>query len=364
MPTQPVIDSVEFQRDSCRHLSSPFYSELLACALSDAASGVPFWDAMDRWQGNPMSALLPLRMLGALHDLVLAGRAPALAASYPSPGFAGDPVTAWAELNAVIRREETFIDARLDAQVQTNEVRRCLALLPGFLLISERSGLPLRLAEIGASAGLNLCWDRYRYRLGDMTWGDPEAPITLDAEWSGPLPNFGPVTVTSRQGCDISPLDMRDEADRRRLQSFVWPDQHERLDLLRRAIDAAAAQPLDLIRKSAGDFVEQVLADRVEGEVTVIYHSIMWIYVPEPERKRITAAIETAGRYACVEAPLAWLRMEFADGEKAGLWLDYWPNPAGPASEHVREHLAECHYHGTSIRWLGAGTPLPDQPVE
>lgn len=353
MPKQMVLDSVKVQQGTCGKLNSPFYSDLFACALGDAATGVPFWDVLDAWDGNPLSSLLPLRMLGALHDLVIGGRADALAASYPRPGFPGDVRTAWAELNVVIARERAFIEARLDTQIQTNEVRRCAALLPGFLVVSERAGLPLRLSELGASAGLNLCWDVYRYQLGDATWGRADSPLTLETSWTGELPKLGPVEITSRRGCDISPLDMTNEDDCRRLQSFVWPDHFERLDLLRRALRAAERQSLDVVKMSAGDFVDEVLAERPVGEVTVIYHSIMWLYVPEAERTRITEAISAAGIQATRESPLAWLRMEFVDDEKAALWLDYWPNSEGDRSPHVREHLADCHYHGTSVKWFG-----------
>jgi hypothetical protein len=353
MPKPSVVDSVRFQRGACLNLSSPFYAELLGCALDDAAEGIPFWDALDNWDGNPRSSLLTLRILGALHDLVLSGREASLAAAYPSEDFAGDPVTAWAELNSTIARNEAFIESRLDAQVQTNEVRRCAALMPGFLVVSKRAGLPLRLAELGASAGLNLCWDMYRYQIGDVSWGNESAPLTLATTWHGDPPPMVPVEVRSRRGCDISPLDMSSEDDRRRLQSFVWPDQRERLTLLRRAIGAASKQQLDLVQMSAGDFVDEVLSDPPQGEVTVIYHSIMWLYVPENEQIRIAEAIERAGQRATHDSPVAWLRMEFVDGNSAALWLDYWPNPDGENTPHVRERLADCHYHGTSVTWFG-----------
>jgi hypothetical protein len=55
---------------------------------------------------------------------------------------------------------------------QTNEVRRSAVLLPGFLTIAAETGLPLRILELGASAGLNQLWDRRHYRLGEIgEWG-------------------------------------------------------------------------------------------------------------------------------------------------------------------------------------------------
>ena len=87
------------------------------------------------------------------------------------------------------------------------------------------------------------------------------------------------------------------------------------------------------------------LAESGHGVLTVIYHSVMWLYVPEQERNRIESALRRAGEAAGPEAPLAWLRMEFVDEHEAGLFLDYWPGGAS-------EQLARCHYHGTSVDWL------------
>lgn len=355
MPKQSLVDSVQFQQASCGNLNSPFYSELFACALADTGPGTPFWEVLDAWTGNPVTARLPLRILGAVHDLVLAGRAEALAAEYPRPGVPGDAKAAWPLVNELITREWNFVASRLNDQVQTNEIRRCSALLPGFLEIARRAERPLRLAELGASAGLNLCWDAYRYRLGTYEWGNEASAIALEIDWTGDAPPSARIEIANRKGCDISPLDMRIDDDRRRLRSFVWPDHPERMERLSAAIDAAANERLNIVKMSAGDFVDQVLSERRDGEATVIYHSIMWAYVPKAERDAITLAITRASESATADSPLAWLRMEAVAVNAAALWLDYWPDPSG-AEGHIRERLAHCHFHGTSVDWFGPGT--------
>ena len=134
-------------------------------------------------------------------------------------------------------------------------------LLPGFLAIARETGLPLEIAEIGASAGLNLNFDRYHYRYGAAEWGDPASPVRLAPELRGKLPPLdGALTVSARSGCDIAPVDLSNKAARLRLRCFIWADQTARLQRLDAAIGLALAAPVTLVQADAADFVRQKLA--------------------------------------------------------------------------------------------------------
>ena len=137
-------------------------------------------------------------MASALHALVLQGEAPDLAAVYP-PQAEPDPSRLRLALTLAVEQHRPFIAAVLASPPQTNEVGRSAVLLGGFLQIAAETGLPLRLLDIGGSAGLNMVWDRYGYRLGAGTWGDPASPVQLAPAWSGPLPRLdAAVHVASR----------------------------------------------------------------------------------------------------------------------------------------------------------------------
>jgi hypothetical protein len=229
--------------------------------------------------------------------------------------------------------------------IQTNEVGRTGALIGGFLRVARRTGLPLRLLEIGASAGLNLRWDRYRYELGDARWGDPASPaVVRPVLESEPPPLVGAVEVAERRGCDRRPNDPTGEEGRLTLLSYCWPDQTARVELLRAALDIAAEVPVAVDEASAGDWLEARLAEPAEGAATVVFHSIFWGYVPRPEQERIEATLRARGEEATPDAPLAWLRME-PGGEQTEVRLRTWPG----GDERV---LAEAGYHGTPLRWL------------
>src|SRR5207253_1719152 len=89
-----------------------------------------------------------------------------------------------------ISREDERLTAFLDSPPQTNEVSRSAALLPGYLAIARLAGLPLAIREIGASAGLNLFFDRYSYDYGRFGWGEPAARTRIACEWRGPKSNL------------------------------------------------------------------------------------------------------------------------------------------------------------------------------
>jgi hypothetical protein len=203
---------------------------------------------------------------------------------------------------------------------------------------------------VGASGGLNLLWDEWFYRATTWNWGDSSSPLHLAVEWTGPPPPAPVVRVLARRGCDVAPLDVRRTDDRLRLLAYVWPDQHERLEHLRRAIECVAASPVRVDRQEAGAWLAQHLpADaprHVGGAVRVVYHSIVLQYLSPARRDAALACIQGHGAAATAATPLAWLRLEPAvDRRNAELTLTTWPGGR-------EQTLAQADFHGRWVRWL------------
>jgi hypothetical protein len=350
-PPEAAAVEAAFRRQGevCGQMGSALYAGLLARCADDYAASGAVARAVDGWRGHPVLDNLPLRLLGAAHFLALCGEAPALAACFPSTGGRFAPEPAWRALHALLAEQRERIRGHLDEQVQTNEVRRCCALLPGFLAVAREWRHPLALLEIGASAGLNQCFDRYRYALGDARYGPAEARLTLRCEWRGaPFDPRGALRVASRAGCDLSPIDLEDRRARLRLESFFWPDQTERLALLRAACACVRDAGVKIERMRAGDWLARELAAPAPERTRVVFHSVMWMYVPAEERRRIGALLEAAGAASPASAPLAWLRVEGVGYEHCEIRLRTWPG----GEDRL---LGRAHYHGTWVEWLAPG---------
>ncbi|WP_300301509.1 DUF2332 family protein, partial [Ferrovibrio sp.] len=250
-------------------------------------------------------------------------------------------------LDAALRRHADLLARYLQSAPQTNDPQRSAILLGGFLQITRQFGpLPLDICEIGASAGLNQSWFRYAYDFGDWHWGEAaQAPLALRADWSGPRPPDGAPLVRHSAACDLAPIDPDNPEDRQRLLSYIWADQPERLDRVRRALDFAARSGIRVTRSAAGDFVAQALQRRQPGGVFVLCHSIVWQYIDPTEQQRITGLMRAAGEAATPDAPLAWLRFESGAAKDGGeLALTLWPG----GDTH---QLAVADYHGRWVRW-------------
>lgn len=155
---------------------SPLYAALMAAAADDLdAGGV----VARLFAGVPVprGSVPQLRLMAALHELVLSGAAPALARFYPSAGGSRSPQRAWPAARTALREHFQWVRERLPRIVQTNEVGRSCVLYAVLLWLTDRSDRPLRLLEIGASAGLNLRPDRYAYLVGEQTLGDPSSAL-------------------------------------------------------------------------------------------------------------------------------------------------------------------------------------------
>jgi hypothetical protein len=299
---------VREQAQACQGLGSPFYGVLLDRVAADVAAGGPALAVLAARPENPGNAALALRLAGGVHALVLDGVVPELAAHFPSTGGDGDATAAWPVLRQVLAEHRDTLVAGLDSPPQTNEVGRSAALLAGLLHVPEAATMPVRLVELGASAGLNLRADRYAHQRADGGWWGPaDALVRIGGAWQLPVPDVVP-DVVERTGCDLRPLDPLDPLARRRLESYVWPDQRERLERLRAALEEAARTPATVHRLGAAEMLAGT--EPAEGVLTVVWHSVVWQYLPASEQASAGAEIDRLLAAATPTAPVAHVAVE------------------------------------------------------
>jgi hypothetical protein len=268
--------------------------------------GKPEWDA-------------PLRLLGGLHYLVLAGDA-----SWD------DPLETHAEFLREFVREQT---------VQTNEVQRTWMLLPCFLRAAQLLDVDeLDVVELGPSAGLNLVWDGYRYSYQAGEWGPADTALRLTGEERSRIPTAlldVNVRVGRRVGIDLAPIDVTTDEGARLVQCFVWAGQDERFDRLTRAIEVVRADPPELVR---GDFAHE-LPNVLRERPTLVFQTAAFPYVSDETRAAVRETLSRA------RAPLVFVTAGRPRGDEEHGWgmrLEAYPGG-------VREFIGHADFHGA---WL------------
>jgi hypothetical protein len=294
----------------------------------------------------------PVNLLfGAVNTLLLAGVAHPLADHYPSVGGHAPPREAWPAFKDFCKRYETEIVGMVSTRrVQTNEVGRCGLLLPAFALAS--GGRPVHIIEVGASAGLNLIFDAYRYEYTRdgrtaCTCGSADSPARIRTELHGekqaPIPETPP-TVAGRMGVDIAPVDLADDDAVRWTEALIWPDQVHRLQLFRAAVTLARAAPPRIVEGDGVEMLEGLVEAAAAGALPCVFHSHAIYQMTEAWRRHFEGKLADLGR----RRDLAHVSLE---------WLGDDPGPRlhltlFRAGEATRTHLADCHHHGAWIRWL------------
>lgn len=347
-----VLASLDTQIGWCLKLDAPFTAGLVGAARDNVARGGALAALVVPWPGKPFADALPIRIAGAFHALARSGRAPALAAIYPpasAPSWEDSAIAAL--IDDVARAHRDTIAAFIAHPPQTNEVARSAVLMAGYAEVARTTGLPLRILELGASAGLNLLWDHWAYRIGPRTIGPANAALTLAPDWRGTPPAIERLpTVVERRACDRSPIDLDASGAVDRLLAYVWPDHPERMERLAAAIAVAreARPPVDAA--DAGDWLEdQLLGPPGDaGVATVVAHSIVWQYFAPETKARARAALERAGAAATPTHPVAWLAFEQRTTDTPpDVTLTRWPGGE-------RRTVARAHPHGAWIEWLAA----------
>jgi hypothetical protein len=234
--------------------TSPLY-ERVAVALSESD------EALRAIETAPARKRNPTVILAALHDLALAGRAPALAAAYAA---ADGDAAARAAIDTLLRMTDSVVSIAVRRQTRANETGRCAVLYPAIAEAARRVGAnAVGLIDVGCSAGLNLSVDRVGITYDNgQSLGDASSPVQLSSSIVGdrPVPTRAIPEVVARVGVDLDPVDVTDADDARWLRACLWPDSPghpERVARLEAETALAATAPPLLLR---GDAVE-VLPD-------------------------------------------------------------------------------------------------------
>ena len=280
--------------------TSPLY-ERVAVALSGSDA------ALRAIEAAPARRRQPTVILAALHDLALAGRAPALAAAYA----AGDGDTAArAAIDTLLRSTDSVVALAARRTVRRDETGRCSVLYPVIAEGARRVGAQtVGLIDVGCSAGLNLNVDRVGITYSNgQSLGDPSSPVQFSASIVGyrPVPPRAMPGVVARIGIDPDPLDVTDTDDARWLRACVAPDQPERRARLDAELALAATAPPLLLRADAVEVLSEAIAGVPADALPVVLTTWALSSFPLESRAGFLSRLEdaAAGR------PLVWVSVE------------------------------------------------------
>lgn len=346
-PEQRTARVLRTQARHCAAAGSSLYAGLLGHAADDLLAGGPVAGVLEGHLTDPGRSALALRMLGGVHALVLTGGAAELAAFYPSAGGTAEPGPgarrAWPAMREVLTEHRDEIRDWLKRPPQTNEVGRGAALAGALCYLAARAAYPVRLIEIGASAGLNLRADHFWISGTGLTFGPDSSPVRMPGAWRGHAPPVRPVEVVTRTGGDLAPVDPLSDDGRLLLSAYVWADQVDRMERLRGACELAARVPADLRREPALATIARLRPE--PGSWTVLWHSIMQQYLDHEQMRQLAEGVAAIGAAATDSARFAHVTLELIKGTSdTPIELTTWPKAE-------RRLLGTAPAHGIPVTW-------------
>jgi hypothetical protein len=280
--------------------TSPLY-ERIAVALSESAEALRAIEAM------PARKRHPTVILAALHDLALAGRAPALAAAYAA---ADADTAARAVIDTLLRMTDSVVAIVAHRRVRAGETGRGAVLYPAVAEAARRVGASaVGLVDVGCSAGLNLNVDRVGITYSNgQSLGDPASPVQLSCSLVGDrsIPTRAMPEVVARVGVDPDPVDVTDADEARWLRACVWPDQRERMARLEAEMALAATVPPLLLPGDAVEVLPEALARVPADALPVVTTTWALSRFSLESRLRFLHRLDDAATHR----PVAWVSVE------------------------------------------------------
>jgi hypothetical protein len=378
MPEVPLPLQFRSFGGACRRDGGSTYA-----AISESVADDP--ELLALLEEAPLAQRRPNLLLAAVHYLLLRGIEHPLAAFYDTVRLEeaaanrGDVGPAFRDF--CLTQRQPLLALIATRSTQTNEVGRCAILLPAISRIAASYGgaVPLSLLDLGTSAGLNLLFDRYRYRYREddegnqggegrvLETGDGASGVSLECRVRGPLdqlPTLALPPMADRAGLDLSPIDAASEDEALWLRACLWPDNLTRFSRLQAALELwrTTAERPRLVQGDMVDDLAPVAATVGDDGPLVLFHSWVAAYLTEERQRDLVQAVQQVG----LTRPVHHLYAELPF-ETPGL-----PTPEGPdgrAGSHAAtalvhigpdgappERWGNVHPHGNWLRWFATPT--------
>jgi hypothetical protein len=280
--------------------TSPLYARV-AVALSESE------EALCAIGAAPAPNRHPAVILAALHDLALAGRAPALAAAY---AVAHVDAAAEAAIDTLLEMTDAVVAIAVRRQTKTNETGRCAVLYPAIVEAARRVGAnAVGLIDVGRSAALNLNVDRVSVTYSNgQSLGDPSSPVQMSSSIVGerPVPTRAMPEVVARIGIDLDPLNVTDADDARWLRACLCPDQPQLIARLEAEMALAATDPPLLLQSDPVEELPDALALVPTDALPVVTTTWALSHFPLASRLRFLHRLDEAAAGRAV----AWVSAE------------------------------------------------------
>ncbi|BDG03394.1 DUF2332 family protein [Anaeromyxobacter oryzae] len=327
-----LADELARERPHVAPRSEPYARALdLLPGVLDGAEGrfvAAAWEhrTFFAWYDRPLLLLAALRA-----DARAEGPGHPLYEGFASPEPRAEAVTAEALRAGLAPERERVYDALAHRGVSTNETARAVAWLwPAALAGASSGGRALALADVGASAGLNLVADA----LPDLWTFQDGAPVETARG----------VRAVARLGLDSAPLDALRAEDQEWLRACVWPGEGERAARLEEALAAFAAArarpdaPV-LVPIAARNVPARLdlLCAAQPGALVLAYQTLLRDFLEPTERAEYEAGMSE------------WLSTH-PSGQ--ALWVELEAGPAGRHGDEAAELIAHVRGPDGRVRAL------------
>jgi hypothetical protein len=188
-------------------------------------------------------------------------------------------------------------------------------------------------------------YDYDGHRVPPTSYTPATVPTFFCRAHRAPLPDRG-LEIIWRAGLDLRPIDIKDSEQIAWLEALVWPDEGNRLHLLRAALKVAHQCPVRVAQGDLRTDLRALVVQMPEDATRVVFHTAVLAYLSSADER--SAFAQT----------LRGLDIVWVSNERPEVFPDVtqglskpWPRGQFLLSMN-RRPIAWTDSHGASLDWI------------